>query len=118
LEQMIEAGCNEYRVKQLAMIEKTPEPFRVKKINSQSKTFTAYFTGKAQPDFKGTLKGGMAICFEAKMTTSDKLKKDVVTPNQSACLDMHAGLGALCGVCCMIKHTVAFVPWGIWKDMK
>lgn len=115
-ERLIDQACLYYRTKELAMIEKTPEPFRVKKKN-QDNTFTGWFTGKAQPDYKGTVKGGQALVFEAKFTSTDRIKKSVITDNQAACLDLHEEMGALVGVCCMIGKTAAFVPWNEWKQM-
>lgn len=116
-ERLIDQACLHYRVKGIAVIEKTPEPFRVKKKNSDG-TFTGWFTGNAQPDYKGTLAGGQAIVFEAKMTGKDRIKRSVITDHQAACLDAHQELGALTGVCCMIKRTAAFVPWNVWKNMR
>lgn len=116
-ENLIDQGCIYYQHQNIAMIEKTPEPFRVKKIN-QDGSMTVYPLGKAQPDYKGTLQGGQAIVFEAKMTTKDRIQQSVVTVHQAACLDKHASLGAITGVCCMIEKTVGFVPWADWITMK
>lgn len=116
-ENLIDQACLYYQRCGQAVIEKTPEPFRVTK-KYQDGRFEGRFIGLAQPDYKGTLKGGRAIAFEAKMTGSDRIKKSVVTVHQSACLDRHEELGAMVGVCCMIKKTVGFVPWHVWKDMK
>jgi recombination protein U len=116
-EKLIDQGCWHYRNKGIAMIEKTPEPFKVKKINSDG-SMIVYPIGKAQPDYKGTLQNGQAIVFEAKMTTTDRLKKSVISQNQAACLDSHEALGAKTGICCMIKKTVGFIPWTDWKSMK
>lgn len=116
-ENLIEKACQYYRIKGLAMIEKTPEPFRVKRKASDG-TFTGYFTGHAQPDFKGTLANGRSICFEAKVTSTKRMNQGVITANQAECLDMHESLGAYAGVCCIINKTAAFVPWKSWKAMK
>ncbi|MFY1069210.1 Holliday junction resolvase RecU [Enterococcus sp. AD013-P3] len=117
LERMIDQACLYYKNCDIAMIEKTPEPFRVKGKNSDG-TFVGWFTGMAQPDYKGTLAGGRAIAFEAKMTTTGKLKRTVITENQSVCLKYHHQMGAVVGVCCLINNTAGFVPWSVWKDMK
>lgn len=116
-ENLVDQACLYYRNKGDAVIEKTPEPFRVKKKNTDG-TFTGWFTGLAQPDYKGTLAGGQAIAFEAKMTSADRMKKSVVTVHQAACLELHAEMGARVGVCCMIRKTVGFVPWSVWSEMK
>lgn len=116
-EACVKAGCIAYRNKGIAEIDKTPEPFRVtKKYNNG--TFTGRFTAPAQPDFQGTLKGGRSICFEAKFTTTDRLKRGILTDNQMEVLEKHEELGALSGVCAGIKDKYFFIPWGIWRDMK
>ncbi|GGI64719.1 Holliday junction resolvase RecU [Enterococcus alcedinis] len=117
LERLIEQGCIYYEHKCLALIEKTPEPFIVTKLGQRG-TFSGRFTGRAQPDFKGTLKGGRSIAFEAKFTSKDRIKQDVVTLYQSERLTYHEAMGAVVGVVCMIGRTVAFVPWSTWKEMQ
>lgn len=115
-ERLIEQACIYYNHKGIAMIEKTPEPFTVTKLNGYGK-FEGRFIGKAQPDFKGTLKGGQAIVFEAKYTNKDRIKQDVITKNQARLLSVHEFLGAKVGVCCMINKTVGFVDWSVWDTM-
>lgn len=116
-ENLINQACLYYKNKELAMIEKKPEPFRVVKKLDGGKLVVRK-TGKAQPDYKGTLAGGKAIVFEAKMTSKDRIRKSVVTEYQSICLDLHEEMGAVVGVCCLIGKTAAFVPWKNWKQMK
>ncbi|WP_270597433.1 Holliday junction resolvase RecU [Enterococcus asini] len=116
-ERLVDQACLFYRNGGVAMIEKTPEPFRVVE-KYDAGFFKGRFTGHAQPDYKGTLKGGRAIAFEAKMTGTDRIKKSVVTDFQTACMNYHYHMGAYVGVVCMIKNTVAFVPWSDWLRMK
>lgn len=117
LEQLIVLGCQHYRSKGIAEIDKTPEPFRTTKTNRDG-TFEGRFTGNAQPDFQGTIKGGRSIVFEAKATSTDSLKQSVLSDEQSKRLASHYYLGAICGVCCNIGKTFAFVPWSDWEQMK
>lgn len=117
-EKLIQMGCEKYALKGIAFIEKIPEDFHPQEIDKATNKATGFFKAKAQPDFQGTLSGGRSICFEAKMTTTDKLHQKVITQNQANCLDHHEALGAYAGVCCMIKRTTAFIPWGNWKAMK
>lgn len=116
-ENLIGQACLYYKNDGIAMIEKTPEPFRVMN-KCKNGEFIGRFTGLAQPDYKGTLKGGRAIAFEAKMTGTDRLKKTVVTNFQGECLEKHYQMGAYVGVCCLINKTAGFVPWHVWKKMK
>lgn len=117
LERMIQQGCIYYEQRGLALIEKTPEPFIVTKKQAKG-YFTGRFTGRAQPDFQGTLKNGRSIMFEAKYTSKDRINSKVITEYQADRLNYHAELGALTGVCCMIGRTIAFVPWNVWQSMK
>ena len=80
-ENQIIMACMGYINEKRAYIEKTPEPFRVISKNHTTGVFTGRFIKykNAQPDFKGTIFGGSAICFEAKQTMKDKIKISVLT---------------------------------------
>lgn len=79
---------------------------------------TDFFTAHAQPDFQGTLDGGRSIIFEAKYTTTDAMKRDVLTETQMETLERHHRCGALAAVCVGIQDRFFFVPWPVWRDMK
>lgn len=64
------------------------------------------------------LDGGRSIVFEAKYTTTDRLKWDVLTQEQRDTLERHARRGALAAVCGGIGNEFFFVPWAVWRDMK
>jgi len=116
-EREILAGCRRYKDLGLAVIDKTPEPFRVMKKNPNG-VFTGRFTALAQPDFQGTLKNGRSIVFEAKMTLKDRIQRNVLTDTQMQALEAHEGLGAFAAVCVSISNGVYFIPWEAWRDMK
>lgn len=116
-ESAVKAGCTYYKNREEAEIEKTPEPFRVIKKNTKG-IFTGRFTGLAQPDFQGTLKGGQSICFEAKYTMTNKMQRNVLSDNQMDLLESHDRLGAKACVCIGIKDDYFFIPWNVWRDMK
>lgn len=80
-ESAIKAACALYSDRERADVDKTPEPFRVLEKSRDGK-FKGRFTARAQPDFQGTLDGGRSIVFEAKYTTTDRLKWDVLTQEQ------------------------------------
>lgn len=116
-EDAIKAGCAYYSARGRAEIDKTPEPFRVmEKLGGG--IFKGRFTAPAQPDFQGTLAGGRSIVFEAKHTTTDRLKRDVLTGEQQDTLAHHHRMGAVAAVCAGIGNNFFFVPWVIWRDMK
>ena len=116
-EQGIKAACRIYHDKGLAEVDKTPEPFRVMN-KGQDGTFTGRFTALAAPDFQGTLKGGQSIVFEAKYTTTDHLRRNILTDAQMEALENHLRIGAESGVCAGIQNDYFFVPWELWRDMK
>lgn len=98
LERYILASCDYYREMKIADIDKTPEPFRVlsgmKRLSCGAMGFEGVFSKKAQPDFKGTLRGGRSVVFEAKATTTDRITQDEVNETQTASMMSHSALGA------------------------
>lgn len=116
-ENMIASACEYYRRLGIAEIEKTPEPFRVTRPAENGK-FYGYFEKKAQPDFKGTLKGGRAVVFEAKHTDSDKIEMRRVTDEQAERLTAHQKLGAVAFVVVSFGLSRFFsVPWEVWANI-
>lgn len=116
-EKQIIGGCLGYEILGRAFIEKTPEPFKVKKSSGGGR-FEGSFTAKAQPDFKGTLYNGRSIVFEAKYTSTDKMKASVLTQQQAECLEKHYQLKAVTGVVIGIKDRFFFIPWRVWRVMR
>lgn len=101
-----------------AIVEKTPEPMRPTKSLGNGK-FIAYFEKKAQPDYKGTLKGGRALVFEAKFTSTDRMEQSRVLPGQQEYMEKHCKLGARCYVVIgFISGEVYRLPWEVWRNMK
>jgi len=121
-EDLITAACERYKILGIANVEKTPEPFKpVSGIHQKGRlwVFDCVATKKAQPDFKGTLSGGRAVCFEAKTSDNDRIEQSVVTDEQDKELDFHNRLGALVFVCVALKMQKFYkIPWDIWKGMK
>ena len=117
-EDIISASCAYYARIGIASIQKTPEPLRPVKSLDGGK-FVAHFEKKAQPDYKGALKGGKAIMFEAKFTTTEKMEQSRVSDKQSQCLDEFAALGALCFVLADFDTRGYYrIPWSVWRSMK
>lgn len=118
-EQMIEAACWEYRQAGVAEIDKTPEPMKQLGHQNNRGQFIACYAKKAQPDFKGTLKGGTSIVLEAKITSSDKIQQSVILEQQAEALERHRSLGAKCYVIVSFGFQKYFcIPWEIWVKMK
>ena len=117
-----EARINEsleyYRSRGYAAVEKTPEPMKPIKDLGNGK-FIACYEKKAQADYKGVVKGGREVVFEAKYTASDRLTQDRVTPEQTAYMNEHAALGARCYVIGGFSSgSVYLIPWAVWSDTK
>lgn len=120
-EERLDTACKYYTEKGFANIEKTPEPMRVIKPYGDRRfgQFIAVYTKKAQPDYKGTLKGGRSIMFEAKYTDSDRITKDRVSKDQTDYMDSQYALGARCYVIIGYKSGEAYrIPWDVWQRMK
>lgn len=88
-EKAIEWACVLYARTGTAWIEKTPEPFLVMSKGKSGGVFQGRFTARAQPDFQGTVAGGRSIVFEAKYTTTDRLRRDALTEKQMEALEQH-----------------------------
>ena len=93
-ENSVDAICQIYEMNGLARIEKTPEPMKVLKYLDQGR-FEAVFEKDAQPDFKGTIKGGRTVVFDAKFTESDRVRYQVLSDHQRETLIKYSELGAM-----------------------
>lgn len=66
-EKMIMAASRFYEDRGIAVIDKTPEAFKViKPYNRDRGQFICCFTQQAQPDFKGALMDSTMVLFDAK----------------------------------------------------
>ena len=107
-----------YSEKGFAKVEKNQEPVRILRPLGNG-SFIACFTKKAQADYKGTIKGGRTVIFEAKYTEQDRLLQNAVDENESEYMEIHESLGARCFVICgFASGNVYRVPWGVWRNMK
>lgn len=93
-EDTVDTICQLYEYNGLARIEKTPEPMKVLKYLDQGR-FEAVFEKDAQPDFKGTVKGGRTVVFDAKFTESDRVRYQVLSDHQRETLQKYSELGAM-----------------------
>lgn len=57
--------------------------------------FESVFLKAAQPDFKGTIKGGRTVVFDAKFTESSKISYQVLSDHQRQILTQYDELGAM-----------------------
>lgn len=118
-ESLIDKALLRYKVLGKAYIEKTPEPMKpLQKANPKGQ-FLACFVRHAQPDYKGTLKGGRAVVFEAKHTDDIRIDQKRVTDEQAMALNNHEKLGALAFVLVSFRFENFYcVPWSVWANMQ
>lgn len=117
-EKMLSEACRYYLQKNVAHIEKTPEPFHITGKDS-SGIVSGYYEKKGQPDYKGVLCDGTGIMFEAKHTEKDRITQGVITDTQWASLDTYERFNAHCYVMVSLGlNTFYRVPWNVWKNMK
>lgn len=117
-EELLERTFSYYGEKGFADVEKTPEPMKVLRRLEHGR-FVACFEKKAQPDYKGVMKGGRELVFEAKYTDSDRLTQDRVGELQAKYMTRHADLGARCYVLAGFNTGAVYrVPWETWSQMK
>ncbi|MBO5863517.1 MAG: Holliday junction resolvase RecU [Paludibacteraceae bacterium] len=117
-ENIIEASLIWYRDKGAAAITKTPEPMKPLSKPNQRGQFLACFTKSAQPDFKGTLKGGRSVVFEAKHTDGEKIEYSRLTDEQIEKLSTHHALGAAAFVLVSFGLQDFYrIPWEVWANM-
>lgn len=107
-----------YAQRGYAIIEKTPEPMHPTKSLGNGK-FIAYYEKQAQPDYKGTIKGGRTVMFEAKFTAADRMEQSRVLQTQQDYMARHQALGARCFVVAGFGSGYVYrIPWDIWSRMK
>lgn len=117
-EARLDATFEYYKYTGAAVVEKTPEPMRPTRSLGNGK-FIAHFEKKAQTDYKGTIKGGRTVVFEAKFTSTDRMEQSRVQRSQEEYMDMYERLGARCYVIAgFASDNVYCVPWSVWRDMK
>ncbi len=117
-EARLDTAFEYYKARGSAVVEKTPEPMKPIRNMGQGR-FLACYERKAQPDYKGTIKGGRSVMFEAKFTSTDRIKQEKVSEAQGDYLDEHQALGARCYVLAgFLTGAVYRLPWDDWKGMK
>ena len=117
-ETLLDASFEYYRQKGFASIDKTPEPMRPLR-NLENGKFIACFEKKAQPDYKGVIKGGREVVYEAKFTSGDRMEQSRVLSQQADYMTRHQNLGARCYVIAGFNTGGVYcIPWGVWSHMK
>lgn len=119
LEQLIDAACQYYARQGKAIIHKTPEPMRVLGKQDRFGRFPACFEKRAQPDYKGCLRQGRAIVFEAKNSESRRIAKNRLTDQQEEILNQFHEMGAISFVLVALDLQQFYcVPWPVWLNMQ
>lgn len=117
-ETIVESICSYYEANNLAKIEKTPEPMKVLK-HIDNGSFQATFTKAAQPDFKGCIKGGRTVVFDAKFTNADRIRYQVLSDYQRETLLYYNDLGAISFVLVGFSDgSIYRIEIETWNNMK
>ncbi len=117
-EKQVESICEVYELNNLARIEKTPEPMKILR-HIENGHFETVFTKSAQPDFKGTIKGGRTVVFDAKFTESDRIRFSALSDFQRETLLKYDGLGAISFVLVgFMNDNIYKVDIKTWNKMK
>lgn len=116
-EDLIQRGSVYYADHGRAIVGKVYEPYRCTK-KLEGGRFLGQWTGRAEPDFKGVLRGGRAVAFECKSTRKSRIQRNALTDEQIGWLEAQAEMGAAAFVCIDIQGRFFSVPWYIWRDMK
>lgn len=117
-EEQIEGICEVYKLNKLAIIEKTPEPMKILK-HIDIGHFETVFTKSAQPDFKGTLKGGRTVVFDAKFTESNKITYQALSNFQRETLIEYKQMGAQAFVLVgFLDGSMYKIDIDTWANMK
>lgn len=117
-EDRLDASFAYYRQRGFAIVEKTPEPMRVLRSIGNGR-FIACFEKKAQPDYKGTVKGGRTVIFEAKFTSAVRMEQGRVLQIQAEIMTESQVLGARCSVIVGFPSGAVYnIPWDVWSRMK
>lgn len=119
-ERMIMAASRFYEDRGIAVIDKTPEAFKViKPYNRDRGQFICCFTQQAQPDFKGALMESTMVLFDAKHTDKGQISRNVVTEEQEECFERYMKMGAMCFLVISLEFEEFYrVPWIVFRDMK
>lgn len=118
-EKLIDRACEYYAIIGAAKIEKQAEPVHYIRPYGRYGQFVANYAKKSGVDYKGTLKGGRAVCFEAKHTDSEQIALSRVQPHQLNYMLAHKKLGAECFVLVSFKLEDFYrIPLEAWIDMK
>lgn len=109
-----------YEDRGIAVIDKTPEAFKViKPYNRDRGQFICCFTQQAQPDFKGALMDSTMVLFDAKHTDKGQISRNVVTEEQEECFERYMKMGAMCFLVISLEFEEFYrVPWIVFRDMK
>ena len=117
-EDRIDLTFEYYKKRGYALIDKTPEPTRIIR-KMEGGQFIGVYSHKGQPDYKGTIKGGRTVIFEAKFTATDRLQASAVTETQWEYLTKASELGAWCYILGGFRTGGVYkIPWYVWKGMK
>lgn len=117
LEDMINMTNENYRTKNLALIQKIPTPITPVKINQQTRHITlAYFEKQSTVDYIGTVQG-IPVCFDAKECAVDTFPMMNIHEHQVKFMDDFEKQGGISFIILYFTHRneIFYLPF---KDIK
>lgn len=124
-EDLISMSCQCYEDEGIAKIEKQSEPLEPIGVQKdrygrvRQGFFIAVYKAKSGVDYKGTLKGGRTVCFEAKHTDTGIMQRTRLADHQIEYLRKYESLGALCFVLLSYDlQSFYAIPFKEWDEMK
>ena len=127
LETEIEYANKQYAAKGLALIQKIPTPVKV--LKQTGNRVQGFWEKKSTLDFRGTVKGGISISFDAKeVSTSDKgLPLSYIAEHQITHIRSALTVGEVSFILCHIKKAdkryfapgnIILAYWDWWQENK
>ena len=117
-EEIIQNACNAYRRLGVALIDKTPEPIKQLGRMDKKGQFKACYQKQAQVDFKGVMKPGVPIAFEAKITSLERINQAVVKEWQMDYLMDFDQCGGVAFILFGLGGKYYRMPAFTWNNMK
>ena len=108
----------EAQVEDICSVYENKKPMKILKHIEDGK-FETVFTKVAQPDFKGTIKGGKTVVFDAKYTEADRITYQVLSDFQRETLLQYKELGAMAFVLVGFSDGAIYrIDIETWASMK
>ncbi len=118
LEELINITNEQYKVKNLALIQKIPTPIKPVKIDQDTRHITlAYFDSKSTVDYIGAVQG-IPVCFDAKECATDTFPIDNIHEHQVQFMEQFEKQDGISFIIInySARHEIYYVPFKKVKE--